>query len=334
MTVFGIDVGGHEGRGRRGLRAPRIGEQRRAPDRALERRGAARRASSRPCSELDGPGREARRDRHRDAVADRLRHRDDPVEREHPARAGFRCARSWARGWARRCFVDNDANCAALAEAHLVPDPPADVLVMLTLGTGVGGGIVIGGKIFRGTTGVGAELGHIVIDPHFEGDAQPGEFPRPGSLEWLCSGTGIEREATRRGSRGARQRARADSRRGRARDRPRGGRRRARGRCRGARAVRAPRPLAGDGHRERGQHLRARAGPDRGRGVHGGGVVSRRRPRGSHSAGPSPRSGSGPPWSSRAGVRGRAFSAPAYWPPTSSSSEAILRRPVTQQGVR
>jgi glucokinase len=100
-------------------------------------------------------------------------------------------------------YVDNDANCAALAEAYLVPDPPANELVMLTLGTGVGGGIVIDGKIFRGSTGLGAELGHIVIDPNAPGEAPPlapSEFPRPGSLEWLCSGTGIEREATRRGA--------------------------------------------------------------------------------------------------------------------------------------
>ncbi len=93
-------------------------------------------------------------------------------------------------------FVDNDANCAALAEAHLAPDPPASELVMLTLGTGVGGGIVIDGRIFRGATGLGAELGHIVVDGHAEADVAPGDFPRPGSLEWRCSGRGLEREAT------------------------------------------------------------------------------------------------------------------------------------------
>jgi glucokinase len=94
-------------------------------------------------------------------------------------------------------FVDNDANCAALAEAQLVPDPPADELVMLTLGTGVGGGIVIGGRIFRGATGLGAELGHVVVDGREDAPAAPGELPRPGSLEWHCSGGGLEREATR-----------------------------------------------------------------------------------------------------------------------------------------
>ena len=62
-------------------------------------------------------------------------------------------------------YLDNDANCAALAEAQFVEDAPAKHLVMLTLGTGVGGGVVLDGKIFRGATGLGAELGHVTIDP-------------------------------------------------------------------------------------------------------------------------------------------------------------------------
>jgi glucokinase len=85
-------------------------------------------------------------------------------------------------------FVDNDANCAALAEAQLVPDAPARELAMLTLGTGVGGGLIVG---------------HIVIDGRAaeqEGDRMD-ELPRPGSLEWHCSGRGLEREATRCGER-------------------------------------------------------------------------------------------------------------------------------------
>jgi glucokinase len=93
-------------------------------------------------------------------------------------------------------FVDNDANCAALAEAQMVPDPPATHLVMLTLGTGVGGGVVIDGQIERGHTGLGAELGHIVIDGQVALAAEAGEFPRPGSLGWHCSGRGLERAAT------------------------------------------------------------------------------------------------------------------------------------------
>jgi glucokinase len=61
-------------------------------------------------------------------------------------------------------FVDNDATCAALAEAYdddgrLV----ARHLVMFTIGTGVGGGIVIGGRIYRGATGAAAEIGHTIV---------------------------------------------------------------------------------------------------------------------------------------------------------------------------
>jgi glucokinase len=100
-------------------------------------------------------------------------------------------------------FVDNDANCAALAEARLVPDPPARELAMLTLGTGVGGGLVIGGRIFHGASGLGAELGHIVVDGRAaeEHPDAMDELPRPGSLEWHCSGRGLEREATLCGQR-------------------------------------------------------------------------------------------------------------------------------------
>ena len=61
-------------------------------------------------------------------------------------------------------FVDNDATVAALAEAHdeslrLV----ARDLVMLTIGTGVGGGLVLGGQIYRGATGGAGELGHTIV---------------------------------------------------------------------------------------------------------------------------------------------------------------------------
>jgi glucokinase len=93
-------------------------------------------------------------------------------------------------------FVDNDANCAALAEAQLVPDPPATHLVMLTLGTGVGGGVITDGQIERGHTGLGGELGHVIVDGQVTLAAREGGFPRPGSLEWHCSGRGLERAAT------------------------------------------------------------------------------------------------------------------------------------------
>jgi glucokinase len=90
-------------------------------------------------------------------------------------------------------FIENDANCAALAEAHHVEGGPARHLVMFTLGTGVGGGVVIEGRIFRGATGLGAELGHQVIQ--HDGPPCPGTCPNRGCLEALCSGTAVEREA-------------------------------------------------------------------------------------------------------------------------------------------
>ena len=88
-------------------------------------------------------------------------------------------------------FVDNDANCAALAEAHMVGERD---LVMLTLGTGVGGGAVIDGMTFRGAHGLGAELGHITINP--DGPPCPGRCPNRGCLEAYCSGQALERDAT------------------------------------------------------------------------------------------------------------------------------------------
>jgi glucokinase len=93
-------------------------------------------------------------------------------------------------------FVDNDANVAALAEAYAAEGTaegePVDDVVMYTLGTGVGGGIVIGGRIFRGAHGLGAEMGHVVI--RADGPNCPGNCPNRGCLEALCSGTALGRD--------------------------------------------------------------------------------------------------------------------------------------------
>lgn len=98
-------------------------------------------------------------------------------------------------------YVDNDATVAAVAEAH-GPDAEVDVrhLVMLTLGTGVGGGIVIDGHIYRGATGAAAELGHMLLAVDLEeGAPEPHAVPRPGSLEWLAAGRALDRLAAERG---------------------------------------------------------------------------------------------------------------------------------------
>ncbi len=60
--------------------------------------------------------------------------------------------------------IDNDGNAAAIAEWRTGAARGAGHVVMLTLGTGVGGGLILDGRPYRGSTGGGAELGHIVID--------------------------------------------------------------------------------------------------------------------------------------------------------------------------
>ena len=96
-------------------------------------------------------------------------------------------------------FVDNDANCAALSEAH-DDDGVLDVqhLVMFTVGTGVGGGIIINGRIYRGATGAAAEVGHQLIGLDLDRGVPAAEaFPQHGSLEWLAAGRALDRLALR-----------------------------------------------------------------------------------------------------------------------------------------
>ncbi|MGO9790682.1 MAG: ROK family protein [Solirubrobacteraceae bacterium] len=94
-------------------------------------------------------------------------------------------------------FVDNDATLAAFAEAHdrdlrMV----ARNLVMLTLGTGVGGGLVLGGRIYRGATGAAAEFGHMLCALDVSGGVPaPADFPQPGSIESIASGRALDRLA-------------------------------------------------------------------------------------------------------------------------------------------
>jgi glucokinase len=91
-------------------------------------------------------------------------------------------------------FVDNDANVAALAEAYEGGKLVARNLVMFTVGTGVGGGLVLDGRLFRGATGAGAEMGHILIGLDLSRGAPPpaDRFPQPGSLEALASGSALD----------------------------------------------------------------------------------------------------------------------------------------------
>jgi glucokinase len=89
-------------------------------------------------------------------------------------------------------FVDNDANVAAYAEYLYGAAQGMPHTVMLTVGTGIGGGLVLGGEVYRGSTGAGAELGHIVIQA--DGPPCQGNCPNHGCVEALASGTALGRE--------------------------------------------------------------------------------------------------------------------------------------------
>ena len=89
-------------------------------------------------------------------------------------------------------FVDNDANVAALAECLYGAAKGKPNTVMITVGTGIGGGLILGGEIYRGATGAGAELGHTVIQA--DGPPCQGNCPNHGCVEALASGTALGRE--------------------------------------------------------------------------------------------------------------------------------------------
>jgi glucokinase len=95
-------------------------------------------------------------------------------------------------------FADNDANVAMLAEHRLGAAQGTRSALMLTLGTGIGGGVVVDGQLYRGPRGAGAELGHIVVD--LDGPPCPGKCPNRGCLEALVSGNALVAEAERLGA--------------------------------------------------------------------------------------------------------------------------------------
>jgi glucokinase len=88
----------------------------------------------------------------------------------------------------------NDANIAALGEAWMGAGKGAQSLVMITLGTGIGGGIIINGQILTGSNGAGGEIGHIHVDDTEEEACGCGN---KGCIEQYASATGIVRMAKR-----------------------------------------------------------------------------------------------------------------------------------------
>jgi glucokinase len=95
----------------------------------------------------------------------------------------------------KRCglpvVVENDANAAAWAEARFGAGHGERYLVMLTLGTGLGGGIVLDGQLYRGRLGIAAEIGHVIIEPH----GRRCGCGNRGCWERYASGTALVREA-------------------------------------------------------------------------------------------------------------------------------------------
>ncbi|MEG0855640.1 MAG: ROK family glucokinase [Terrisporobacter sp.] len=88
--------------------------------------------------------------------------------------------------------VANDANIAALGEMFKGGGKGYDNMIMITLGTGVGGAVIIDGKVIAGSNGAGGEIGHINVNPHESIKCNCG---RKGCLEQYASATGIARLA-------------------------------------------------------------------------------------------------------------------------------------------
>jgi glucokinase len=92
--------------------------------------------------------------------------------------------------------VDNDANAAAWAEVRFGAGVGCDHMVLLTVGTGIGGGLVLAGQIYRGAWGLGAEVGHMIVDP----DGDPCACGSIGCLEAMASGSALGRTGRRAAS--------------------------------------------------------------------------------------------------------------------------------------
>lgn len=118
-----------------------------------------------------------------------------------PGWDGFNLRDAVERDLDRNVAIENDANAAALAEWHLGSGKQygTDSLCMLTLGTGVGHGIILDGQIVHGANGLAGEAGHITVMPEGEACA----CGNRGCLELYASATGIARQARERAMAGS-----------------------------------------------------------------------------------------------------------------------------------
>lgn len=93
--------------------------------------------------------------------------------------------------WNVPLYMGNDANCAAIGEYWAGAAKGCDIAVMITLGTGIGGGLMLNGKLFTGFANGGMEVGHVVIDP----DGPTCGCGRKGCFEQYASATALIRSA-------------------------------------------------------------------------------------------------------------------------------------------
>lgn len=86
--------------------------------------------------------------------------------------------------------LDNDANCAALAESEHGAASGRSSALVITLGTGIGGAVLVDGRLWRGANGMAGEFGHVQVVP----DGRPCECGQVGCWEQYCSGRAVARE--------------------------------------------------------------------------------------------------------------------------------------------
>jgi len=129
-----------------------------------------------------------------DAVGERVRFAPHLPWRDEPlaAKLGDRLAGRVVGD----VLVDNDANAALWAEARFGAARDVRDVVMLTLGTGIGGALLVGGALHRGRNGMAGEFGHMQVVP----DGRPCECGGRGCWEQYCSGRAVVRAATEAGS--------------------------------------------------------------------------------------------------------------------------------------
>jgi glucokinase len=97
--------------------------------------------------------------------------------------------------------LDNDANAAALAEYEYGAGRGAESMVYLTISTGIGGGVILGGRLIHGVGDAAGEVGHMIVRP----GGHPCGCGSRGCLETICSGTSIARRAAERLADGTRR---------------------------------------------------------------------------------------------------------------------------------